>query len=122
MTREEILKLWPNATESTIRRNLGVDCVAHDPIGEPSRPTFTLAADAGEVAYQSRCLVRLTSYRLRLCDERNLFDKHFVDALKEAGAFVDDSPKYVQVEVDQVKVEHAHEERTVIVLSPCPPK
>lgn len=122
MTREEILKLWPNATESTIQRNLDAGSVASNAIVEQSSQANPAAADAGEVAYQGRCLVGITSFRRRLCDERNLYDKHFVDALTEAGAFVDDSPKYVQVIVGQVQVEHAHEERTVIVLNPCPPK
>jgi len=120
MNREEILKRYPNASESFIRANLGSDRVAPSPVAQPSRENDPVAADEGEVAYQSRCLVRITSFRRCLCDERNLYDKHFVDALKEAGAFIDDSPRYVQVTVDQKQVEFPHEERTVIVMTPCP--
>jgi hypothetical protein len=122
MTREEFLKLWPNATESTIRRNLDLGCLAPGTVAEQSSQANPVAADEGKVAYEGRCLVGITSFRRRLCDERNLYDKHFVDALTEAGAFADDSPEFVQVIVGQVKVEHAHEERTVIILSPCLPK
>lgn len=119
MTREEILQRYPRATESFIRLNAHSDGVAPRSVNQPDRRDEPVAEDAGEVAYQGRCLVRITSFRRVLCDERNLYDKHFVDALKEAGAFVDDSPAYVQVEVSQERVTAPHEERTVITLSPC---
>jgi hypothetical protein len=125
MTRRELQERFPNASEAFLRRTADdrplavADRVAPDPVGQPSRDEEPVAEDEGGVAYKGRCLVRITSFRRRLCDERNLYDKHFVDALKEAGAFVDDSPKYVQVEVSQEQVQFAHEERTVIVLSPC---
>ena len=125
MTRRELQARFPYASEAFLRRTADdgpvavADSVAPDPVAQSNRDDEHLAEDAGEVAYQGRCLVRITSFRLRLCDERNLYDKHFVDALKEAGAFIDDSPKYVQVEVDQVQVQFAHEERTSIVLTPC---
>ena len=60
-----------------------------------------LAAAPGANPYQKRRFVRLTSIRKTLCDERNLFDKHFVDSLVDAGVLVDDSPRWVQVEVLQ---------------------
>jgi hypothetical protein len=126
MTRRELKELFPNASESFLRRTADEHRADPSPDGVP--PTAVVESggendpvgtDAGEVAYQGRCLVSITSFRLRLCDERNLYDKHFVDALKEAGAFVDDSPKYVQVEVGQVQVKSPHEERTLIVMTPC---
>jgi hypothetical protein len=95
------------------------DGVAPDAVAQPSRDDEHMAEDAREVAYKGRCFVRITSFRRRLCDERNLYDKHFIDALKEAGAFIDDSPKYIQVEVGQEQVQFAYEERTLIVMSPC---
>jgi len=75
-----------------------------------------VAADAGEAVDQVRSVVRVTSYRLRLLDERNLWDKHCVDALSKAGAIVDDSKKWATVHVGQVKVASAEEERTVIEI------
>ena len=119
MTRRELQSRYPNASEAFLRANARPDGVAPTAIAQPSRDDEHMAEDAGEVAYKSRCLVRITSFRRRLCDERNLYDKHFVDALKEAGAFVDDSPQFVKVEVSQEQVQFANEERTLIVLSPC---
>lgn len=125
MTRSELQARFPNASEAFLRRTADdgavavTDGVAPNPIDQPSRDEEPVAEDAGGFAYQGRCLIRITSFRRRLCDERNLYDKHFVDALKEAGAFVDDSPQFVQVEVGQEQVQFAHEERTVIVMSPC---
>lgn len=54
---------------------------------------------------KKRRLVCLTSIRKTLCDERNLFDKHFVDSLVDAGVLVDDSPRWVEVKVSQ-KIGH----------------
>lgn len=125
MTRRELQARFPNISEGVLQRTADdgtlavADGVAPAPVAQSSRDDEHLAEDARKVAYQVRCLVRITSFRRRLCDERNLYDKHFVDALKEAGAFVDDSPKFVKVEVAQEQVQFAHQERTVIVMSPC---
>lgn len=125
MTRAELKARFPNASEAFLRRTADdgavavSDRVAPDAVDQPSGENDPVATDAGEVAYKGRCLIRITSFRRRLCDERNLYDKHFVDALKEAGAFVDDSPKFVQVEVIQKQVQFAYQERTLIVMSPC---
>jgi len=85
-----------------------------DPVDEP------VAEDAGEIAYQGRCLVRITSFRVRLLDTRNLWDKHFVDALVESQILFDDSPKHAQIEVDQIKVSDPSLERTEIVIEKLP--
>ena len=119
MTREELLARYPNASASFIRANAGPDRVAPAPVGKPSVGDEPVAEGPGGCAYQGRCFISITSFRRRLCDERNLYDKHFVDALKQAGAFVDDSPKYVKVEVVQEKVQFAYEERTLISMTPC---
>lgn len=116
---DAIRKKYP-LSASVIRANSGDNSLAPAPVVECRSENEPVAADEGEVAYKARCLVRIISFRRRLCDERNLYDKHFVDALKEAGAFVDDSPEYVQVQVKQVKVEKDTEERTMLILSPCP--
>jgi hypothetical protein len=81
-----------------------------DPEHEP------VAKDAGENAHQIRRLVRVTSYRFRLLDERNLFEKHFMDALVEAGVLVDDSPQWCKIEVRQEQVTSRVLERTTIEI------
>lgn len=125
MTRRELQARFPNITEDVLRRTADdgavavADGVAPNPVTQSSCDDEHMAENAGEVAYQGRCLVSITSFRRRLCDERNLYDKHFVDALVEASAFVDDSPKYVKIEVSQKQVEFAYQERTLIIMSPC---
>jgi hypothetical protein len=115
----EIRRRFPNASKSTLARNTALGSVAPHPKPQPDRLDEPLAADEGEVAYQGRCLIRITSFRRRLCDERNLYDKHFVDALKEAGCFVDDSPDYVKVEVSQQEVKTKPEECTSSEIIPA---
>lgn len=67
---------------------------------------------------QIRRLVRITSFRTRECDDRNLFDKYFTDALVHAGILVDDSPEWCKVEVEQKSVDHKWEQRTEIEITP----
>lgn len=61
----------------------------------------SLAAAPGANRHSTRRLVRLTSYRRRELDERNLWDKYFVDSLVLAGILVDDSPAWAKIEVIQ---------------------
>lgn len=82
-----------------------------DPVHEP------VAKDEGKAPDKVRRLVRYKSYRTRLCDERNLWDKHFTDALVEAGILFDDSPAWCQIEVEQIQVKDKAMERTEIEVS-----
>jgi hypothetical protein len=81
--------------------------VRHEPMAAPER------AGVDKV----RRAVRITSFRLRECDERNLTDKYFTDALVTAGILFDDSPQWAKVEVEQVIVEKSWEQRTEIIIS-----
>jgi hypothetical protein len=60
-----------------------------------------LAAVPGTNPDAKRRLVRLTSHRRRELDERNLWDKYFVDSLVTAGLLVNDTPRWAQIEVKQ---------------------
>lgn len=62
-------------------------------------------------------VVRITSYRVRLLDERNIFEKYLVDALVKASLLRNDSPEWCRVEVKQVKVETPELERTEIEIT-----
>ncbi len=114
MTTHELKRLFPNASTSTITANCGVVQDAERQRGAGDEP---VGEDASESGHQGRCLVRVTSYRCRLCDQRNLFDKHFVDALVEAGVLRGDSEADIDIEVVQQRVEHAWDERTEIDIS-----
>jgi len=83
---------------------------------QPNLGYEPVGTDAGKVHHARRRIVRITSYRRVLADERNLFDKHFVDALVRAKLLVDDSPQWCEVQVKQVQVGNAALERTEIVI------
>ena len=91
--------------------------VAKDAVLERNQPDEFLAEDAGKGLEPRRRRVRFTSFRVRLCDERNLCDKHYTDALVRAGILFDDSPDWAEVEVRQEKVEHWHDERIQIDIA-----
>lgn len=74
-----------------------------------------MGEDAREGVDKVRRIVRVTSFRRVLVDERNLHDKAFIDALVEAGA-LDDSPGWCKVEVIQSKVDDQVLERTEIII------
>lgn len=67
---------------------------------------------------QSRPLVRITSYRVKLLDEDNLRGgcKALADLLKVAGLIEDDSPEHIRLETPQVKVEKKAHQRTEIEI------
>ena len=114
MNREQLKSNFPNASESFIRANSDSDCVSPGAKLERNLQHEPVASDAGKASHARRRLVVVKSYRTVLCDERNLCDKHFVDALVRAGVLVDDSPRWAKIEVEQVKVESKTEERTEI--------
>jgi hypothetical protein len=110
---------FDNASASFKRRNPHLfGGMASDTVLQPNPEYEPVAEDAREIVDQARRLVRITSFRLRLCDERNLWDKHFVDALVEAGIIFDDSPEFCQIEVKQEEVKDWRLERTEITIEP----
>lgn len=82
-----------------------------DPGNEP------LAASSGEDCCPGFRHVRVTSYRTRLLDERNLWDHYIVDALVKAGLLRDDSPQWCKVEVAQHLVGRKCDERTEVEIT-----
>jgi len=83
---------------------------------EPNTRNEPMGKSAGENDNPGFRVVRITSYRCTLCDERNLWDKYFTDSLVKAGLLLDDSPQWCRVEVSQVKVDHWKDERTEITV------
>jgi hypothetical protein len=82
-----------------------------DPRNEPMATPKRAGVDAGF------CLVRIESFRLRLLDERNLWDKYFSDSLVQSGLLRDDSPAWCKIEVTQTQVNRREEERTEIHIT-----
>jgi hypothetical protein len=117
MTRNEILRRWPNATEATIRRNLSAGLAVPDP--EPCQRTVELAGDSPGKAPRPVCpLVRFTLRRVKLLDVDAKFAsvKDLLDGLAHAGIVAGDQEGQVRLEVEQEKVRSYQEERTIIEL------
>ncbi len=111
---------WVVDDQGTFRKLRQTRCVSSDPVSKPNPEYVTPSEDAGKAADQKRSLVRITSYRRRLCDERNLFDKHFIDALVESSLLRGDSPSEVDVRISQEQVNYSFEERTEIIVEEIP--
>lgn len=109
-------KLFPNASDSFLRLNpnLRPDGQAPGAKLEPSAGHGPLAAIQAEAGDTAQFLVRVTSFRVRLCDEDNLAVKWFVDCVRYAGAIPDDAPEIAHIEARQFRVKTAAEERTLI--------
>lgn len=111
MTRNEILRRLPNASESTIRKNLSLGDSGPVAVVECNPGDAPLAAAEVQKAATGRFLVRVTAYRKRLLDEDNLCEKYHVDCLRYCGVLPGDEPQKVKIEVHQVK---SKVEKTVI--------
>lgn len=119
MNQSDLTKLKTRfpISESTARRNSPDGVASGAELERPVRHE-PVATQKGKRAYSGRYAVRVTSFRLRLLDDRNLADKFFVDALVYAGILHSDAPKHAKVEVTQIQVKDAAEERTEIVIEP----
>lgn len=64
--------------------------------------------------------VHITSFRTKLLDKDNLVGgcKPILDALRNQGLIKDDSPEWVEVDYQQVKVNGGSQTKTVIQLEP----
>ena len=86
------------------------ECPAvHEPLGKKK----------GKGSHPSRLLVRITSFRRRLCDPDNLVGKYFVDCLRYAGILSDDTEAEIDFRIAQKKVEKGSE-RTEIEIEYLP--
>lgn len=115
MTRNEFLRRFPRASESAIRQNCS-DGLPHDAERKSDSRNEPMGPPAREGKDAAKCAVRVTSFRTRCADERNLWDKYFIDALVKAGILFDDSPQWCRVEVTQELVPTNSECRTEIVI------
>ena len=116
MTRYDILKLMPNASEAFIRANISPSCSRTDTKLE--RPSGNEPLDKKEAEGRSseRFLVCVTSVRKRLLDEDNLCEKFHVDLCRYAGCIPSDAPECAKIEVSQRKAKRGEIEHTVIEI------
>jgi hypothetical protein len=119
MTRNEILRRWPNASEATIRRNLSPDCAVPD-TQQREWPEGLARCDAGETQSASCLRVRFTLHRVKPLDVDAKYAsvKDLLDCLANAGIVAGDKEGQISLEVEQKKVRSFKEERTVIEVFP----
>lgn len=115
MTRDEILKRYPRASESFLRAN-ATDGARPRPVVERSAGVGTLGPKKTKAVDPRKFLVRVTSFRRRLLDIDNLCEKFHVDCCRYAGILPSDAPGQTKIEVSQQKVASKEEERTEIEI------
>lgn len=116
MTREEIQRRFPYASEAFIFANLSCDSAGPFALMEHGAGTLALAEDQVEEANRPRFLVRVVSVRKRLLDEDNLCEKFHVDLCRYAGALHLDSPDRCHIQTTQRKAAKGESEHTEITV------
>jgi hypothetical protein len=87
-----------------------------DPKLKPTLCDESVGTDEGKASHSNRCIVRITSFRVRLTDPDNLCPKYFIDSLRYAGAIPDDREEDIELTTSQEKVKSYGEEKTVIEI------
>lgn len=103
MNRNEILRRYPNASESFIRSNLSDGNSGAVAELEPNLGNASLGEKEVQRQDCERFLVRVKSRRKRLLDEDNLCEKYHIDLCRYAGILPDDAPDKIKIEVAQSK-------------------
>lgn len=111
--------IFPNASKSVIAANRDAgDLAPEQPARIPERlQDETLAVvRRREGAVETRIIVRIECYRVRLQDPDNALLKPCIDQLRYSGLIPEDSPEIIRLEHDQIKVKTKAEEGTKITL------
>jgi Holliday junction resolvase RusA-like endonuclease len=112
MINEQLRTMFPRASKSF----LSVNAACTGPKPQPSVRNEPLATVQVKKANPRCRVLRVISYRTRICDTDNLCPKWIIDALRYAQIIEDDSPEHIELQVLQRKVEHRNEEKTLIEL------
>lgn len=123
MTRDEIIRKFPNASEAFIIANVskplaklnakGVRAAAKLERSSVSKP---LEKNQNEETSSGRIHCRFTSVRKRLCDPDNVAVKWLLDCLRYCGAIPGDEPEKITLEIRQRKTAKDETEHTMIEL------
>lgn len=116
MTRNEILRTFPKATESFIRANVSDDYCRKAAKLESNPSDAPLEKKEVQRPDCERFLVRVESVRKRLLDEDNLCPKYVVDLCRYAGIIPCDSPEKVSIETRQRRCKKGEQEKIEITV------
>jgi hypothetical protein len=113
VTRNEILRRYPNASAAFIRAN-----VTHGspPGPEPKQAVRPRAHGKvqGTQEDSPRYSIRIIACRKRLIDPDNLCGKFFIDALRYAGVILEDTASVMDYSISQQKTQPGQEEYAII--------
>jgi len=114
VSERRILRLFPNASRSFVEANRSV----RDAESEQDQAPALDQATQRETESMGRVVVRFTCFRVRLLDDDNVKAsvKDLLDGLRHAHLIRDDSPREIQLEVEQRKVACPDFQRTEIEL------
>ena len=112
--RSRILRALNDADQ--LSHELKANRSIQSPQPQPTVRNEPLAEGEGKKEGAQRTLVRITSFRSRLCDTDNICIKYILDSLRYCGLIKDDRPEDIELVVAQEKCSKA-EERTEILLT-----
>lgn len=112
-----LLKLFPNATRSTLAANADLDRPRTDTKLERHPRHEPLAAHRLQKKGQGRVHIRFVSVRKRLLDPDNLCEKFLLDCLRNCGAIDGDEPDKITLETTQRRAAKGEAEHTLIEVS-----
>lgn len=114
MTRDEIKRLFPNASRSLFEANAPL------PDAQPERDQAAALGSAvqGEAEGAERITVRFVGYRVRPLDPDNFAGsvKDCLDGLRHAQIIHGDEPWRIRLETEQVRVRSYAQEKTEIFV------
>jgi len=118
MNETEILRRFPRASSAFVRNNLETGSKVPDSQPQPDKTPALGAAVQGEEKSVLRLTVCFTLFRVQLLDPDNAAGscKDLLDGLRHAGILSDDTWYQIKLEVDQQRVDHYNEEKTVIEI------
>lgn len=117
VTLNELRKIYPNASISCIRLNVGLESSGPDSVLERPARNEPLETDKGKKAATRRFHIRFTSVRKRLCDPDNLSPKWLLDCLRYCHLIDGDEPEKITLQVGQRKAIKGEEEHTIIEIT-----
>jgi len=117
MTRNEFIRRFPNASESTIAANCPeIELPAAE--SECAQANVLAGAVSGEAESLKRPTVRIIFWRKRPLDRDNYSGsgKDLLDGLRHAGLIQGDSEKEIDLQVEQILCAGWEREQTVIEI------
>ena len=118
MTRDELKRRYPNASQSFLKANADPGGTLSHPVPERHQAPALGTAVSGETQGDERITVRFIGYRVRPLDPDNFAGsvKDLLDGLRHANLISGDEPWRIILETEQVKVSSYKEERTEIQI------